>query len=284
MYYFQFDNHSKILKRILPETAALLSQTADVGGCLGAVDDDDELAGYLVLFPSGRRKTMMRISDIKVAKDMRRQGVGSTLVENAKKLSLIKGFTSMGICAEIAEEKNEIQLFLEESDFVPAKKEYRVLSYTLDMLQNSKILEFDKLDENVLPEVAKIPNSSHDLALRFETKCKDQGYYFERKYYDPLLTAFCVESGDVVGAASLEVQGNGHLRIADLFKDKECKTKYIEPALILELVKTALEYFDGDTIFEICIDKREDASKYTAILGQAMQEKFAREYYCRLVN
>jgi len=284
MHYFLFDNQSKKLKELLPETAHLLEGAATVGGCLGVVDEDNELAGYMTVFPSIRRKSMLRVSDMKVAKEYRRRGVGSELMENAKKLALSWGYTELGAMVEIGEKKvRDEEYFIESTGFTAARREYRILYYKLDELHNAKVIEFANLNENILPEVRSIPGNSHDLILRLEKKCIEQGYYFERNFYDSMLTSFCVVDNDVVGVAALEVQGTGHLRISDWYKDKASKAKYIEPALIKSAVENALEFFDGETILELCIDKEEDAAKYMQMLGEPIAQKLGREYYYNLL-
>jgi len=283
MHYFLFDNHSKKLKELFPETARVLDEAATVGGCLGVVDEENELAGYLVVFPSIRRQSMLRISEMKVAKEYRRRGIGSELVENAKKLALSQGYTELGMMVEIGESKvsNE-EYFIESTGFDAAKREYCVLCYKLDDLRNSKIIEFANLNKDVLPEVRNIPNNSQDLILRFEKKCEEQGYYFERNFYDSMLTSFCISENDIVGVVSLEVQGNGHLRISDWYKDQTSKINYIEPALIKSAVQNSLEFFDTDTILELCIDREDDAAKYIQMLGEPLEQKLGREYYFNL--
>lgn len=118
--------------------------------------------------------------------------------------------------------------------------------------------------------------------IRFSEKCAEQNYYFEKNDYDTVLTVFCVEENDIIGAAALEVFADGHLRISDWYKDKNSKAQYIEPALIIEIINTAFEYFERNTVLEICVDVNENIEKYTAMLGNAIKMEKAREYYCFL--
>ena len=104
--------------------------------------------------------------------------------------------------------------------------------------------------------------------IEFAKECREHGFLFEHSRYDTEFTRFYIEGARIRGVISMEQSTGNLLMMLDTYIAGDCKTRYVQPALLLAALDEAKKRMRDDAMLILQLYDGWNLEALETLIGQ----------------
>ena len=274
--YFVFPADDGMLEQVLPDFLLRRKKEHIV---LGAKDEAGRLYAYASFYKQPTPQKTLMLEYMFVSEGQRGQGIGTLLIRFAKEVFAQAGLR--GITTKQAGEGEKLvrmHEYLKRLGFVPITLSARTVIYYLQDLCESRLMALTPEQRRHLPPVERIEDRDDFRVVEFAKECREHSFAFERSRYDTEFTRFYIEGGRIRGVIAMEQSTSNLLMMLDTYIAHDCKSKYVQPALLLAALDEAKRRMREDAMLILQLYDGWNLEALETLLGQGESSLRLCEY------
>lgn len=264
--YFVFSQDDGMLEQVLPD---FLRRNKREHVVLGARDEGGVLYAFASFYRQPFPQKTLMLEYLFVSGKQRGRGIGSQLLRFAKKVFSEAGMR--GITTKQAGKGEKLlrtHEFLKRAGFAPLTLSAKTVIYYLQDLCESRMMEMPPEQRRQLPKVEQIEDRDDFRVIEFAKECREHGFVFEHSRYDTEFTFFYIEGARIRGVISMEQCTGNLLMMLDTYIARDCKTRYVQPALLLAALDEAKKRMRDDAMLILQLYDGWNLESLETLIGQ----------------
>lgn len=264
--YFVFAQDDGILEQVLPD---FLRRGKKEHFVLGARDEGGVLYAFASFYRQPFPQKTLMLEYLFVSEKQRGHGIGSQLLRFAKEVFSEAGMR--GITTKQAGKGEKLlrtHEFLKRAGFAPLTLSAKTAIYYLQDLCESRMMEMTPEQRRQLPKVEKIEDRDDFRVIEFAKECREHGFVFEHSRYDTEFTRFYIEGARIRGVISMEQSTGNLLMMLDTYIARDCRSRYVQPALLLAALDEAKKRLRDDAMLILQLYDGWNLEALETLIGQ----------------
>ena len=255
-----------MLEQVLPD---FLRRNKKEHFVVGARDEGGVLYAFASFYRQPFPQKTLMLEYLFVSEKQRGHGIGSRLLRFAKEVFSEAGMR--GITTKQAGKGEKLlrtHEFLKRAGFAPLTLSAKTAIYYLQDLCESRMMEMTPEQRRQLPKVEQIEDRDDFRVIEFAKECREHGFLFEHSRYDTEFTRFYIEGARIRGVISMEQSTGNLLMMLDTYIARDCKTRYIQPALLLAALDEAKKRLRDDAMLILQLYDGWNLEALETLIGQ----------------